>query len=121
MADPLLEETQNALVSRWGMSPLGKDADLSRQRLLEALAERIGDLMRRDYERLLSALYMLDVSEAAFREAMRANGTEAKAFAVAELVLERETRKVFTWLKYAEQRRRDQAGRIEEESNHADE
>jgi len=105
MPDHELAETQRALESRWCMKPpLGANDALSRKLLLEALAERIRWLFEHDYNRLLTGLYLLDVNESLYRSALAQPDLQAKALALAEIILERETRRVLTWLKYATQR-----------------
>lgn len=105
MPDHELVETQHALESRWGMKPpLAADDALSRKLLLEALAERVRWLFEHDYNRLLTGLYLLDVNESLYKSALAQPDLQAKALALAEIILDRETRRVMTWLKYAARR-----------------
>lgn len=100
---PLLE-TQTALVANWDVVPVGEaEDDLNWQLLVEALAERIGWLLRHNLDKLMSALYRLDVPERRYREAMGLASTEAKAVALAEAILDRETEKIAMRRKYARQ------------------
>lgn len=110
MPDHELVETQRALISNWGMAPAPVAEDeLSRRLLLEALVERILHLFKYDYNKLLTALYMLDVPESRYRTALQQPDAAAKAHALAELILDRETARVRSWLFYADQKRRDNA------------
>jgi hypothetical protein len=98
--------TQEALETNWDVAPLGKaPEDLNRQMLLEALEERITYLLKHNPEKLLTALYLLDVSEKRHREAMAEPTTQTKARALAELILLRESEKIETRKKYAAQMR----------------
>ncbi|HNR29785.1 MAG TPA: hypothetical protein PKI11_02750 [Candidatus Hydrogenedentes bacterium] len=111
-----LIETQRALEGRWGVKPpLVTDEALNRRLLLEALAERIRYLFEHDYNRLLTGLYLLDVNESQYQAALARPDLDAKAFALAEMILERETRRVLTWLKYASKRAADAAPPMLEE------
>jgi len=96
----LLADTRDALVERWQVhSDAGSDWDI----LLEALAERILGLLRDNPDRLLSALYVLDISERVYREAMGAPTMPDKAVTLAKAILDRETQKIATRRKYAAQ------------------
>lgn len=99
-----LVETQNALVTNWHVRPAGVcDEDLNWQLLLEALEERIIYLLKHKLEKLLTALYLLDISEQVHQEAMRAPTLEEKARHLAEAILARESEKIVTRRKYAKQ------------------
>lgn len=112
MPDHELVETQRALIANWGMTPAPvTEDDLNRRLILGALVERITHLFKHDYNRLLTALYMLDVPEGRYRTALAQPELAGKAQALAELILERETARVRTWLYYAEQKRRANAPR----------
>lgn len=123
MSDHELVETQRALVRNWGTAPAPvADDDLNRRMLLEALVERILHLFKYDYNKLLTALYMLDVPEARYRTALQQPDLAAKAQMLAELILDRETARVRSWLFYAEQKRRGGApGQLPSSSLEGDE
>jgi hypothetical protein len=95
MERDLIVATSQALEAQWkvelgGVSPF----DLNRQMLLEALSERILDLLRKRPEKLLSALYLLDIGETIYRQAMEQDTMEDRAWALAVAVYDRETEKI---------------------------
>lgn len=109
MEDRLLQQAEQALVAHWEIAPLGVSPyDLNRQLLLEALAERIGYLLRHRHEKLLTALYILDIGEAAYNRAMEQDTMEDRAWALAEAVYDRETEKIRMREKYAREYRREE-------------
>ena len=98
----LIVATSQALQAQWkvelgGISPF----DLNRQMLLEALSERILDLLRRRPEKLLSAFYLLDIAETTYQQAMEQDTMEDRAWALAIAVYDRETEKVRLREKYS--------------------
>lgn len=98
----LLEATKRALVDGWHIAPLGNSPyDLNRQLLLEALSERILYLLRYRPEKLLSALYILDIGEAVYQAAMEQDTMDDRAWALAEAIYDRETEKIRLREKYA--------------------
>jgi hypothetical protein len=100
----LLHATEKALVSQWEMAPLGLSPyDLNRQLLLEALSERIRYLLTYRPQKLLSALYILDVGEATYNRAMEQDTMEDRAWALAEAIYDRETEKIKLRQKYSSQ------------------
>ena len=108
----LLQATEQALVDHWQIEPRGMSPyDLDRQLLLEALSERILYLLRYRHEKLLSALYILDVGESVYNRAMEQDSMEDRAWALAEAVYDRETEKIRMREKYAREHGRE---RLEE-------
>lgn len=98
----LIAATSRVLEANWqvalgGISPF----DINRQLLLEALSERILDLLRNRPEKLLSALYILDIGEKAYQQAMEQDTMQDRAWALAVAVYERETEKIRMREKYA--------------------
>ena len=93
---------ENWQVELGGVSPF----DINRQMLLEALAERILDLLRNKPEKLLSALYILDIGELAYQQAMEQDTMQDRAWALAVAVYDRETEKIRMREKYASEYRR---------------
>jgi len=101
MEQSLLAATEQALVEQWQMAPLGLSPyDLNRQLLLEALSERVLYLLRHRPQKLLSALYILDVGEAAYNRAMEQDTMQDRAWALAVAIYDRETEKIVTRRKY---------------------
>lgn len=98
----LLQATEQALVAQWEMAPLGLSPyDLNRQLLLEALSERILYLLQYKPQKLLSALYILDVGESTYNRAMDQDTMTDRAWALAEAIYDRETEKIEMRRKYA--------------------
>lgn len=102
-----------ALVEGWG---LPEETQVSLDRLLAALAERVAELLARDTHKLSTAMYTLDIDELRFRDAMHLPTMDMKAVGVAELILERELQKIVTRRRYEEMKT---AARYEETSNAA--
>lgn len=101
MERALLQAAEQVLVEEWRIEPRGVSPyDLNRQMLLEALSERILHLLRYRHEKLLSALYILDVGEAVYQRAMEQDTMEDRAWALAEAVYDRETEKIRMREKY---------------------
>jgi len=115
MERELLIATEQALVEHWQIAPHGQSPyDLNRQLLLEALSERIFYLLRYRHEKLLSALYILDIGERAYNQAMEQDTMEDRAWALAEAVYDRESEKIRSRAKYA---REYGLGRLEDGSD----
>ncbi|MDP1601668.1 MAG: hypothetical protein Q8M03_00195 [Legionella sp.] len=107
----LLQATESALVEHWQIAPRGTSPyDLNRQLLLEALSERILHLLRHRPEKLLSALYILDIGELVYNRAMEQDSMEDRAWSLAEAVYDRETEKIQLREKYAREYGRGQIG-----------
>ena len=73
---------------------LGDPAD--DDQLLDRLTEVVQQLIDEDFERLLLALYRIDVSEARVKRAIEAGAPGEAARVIATLVLERERQKAAT-------------------------
>lgn len=98
---PLLE-TQAVLASNWRVAPVAEnEEDLNQEMLLAALGERIFHLLGYNMEKLLSSMYILDISEARFGEAMQAPTMKDRARRIAEIVYGRETEKIQSRRNYA--------------------
>ncbi len=89
------------------------DRDMNWELLLEALTERISDLMLNNPRKLTTAVYLLDISERRYQDAMRRPGIAQKARALAEIILERESEKIALRQRYAREPRK----RLEQESS----
>ncbi len=106
MMDEDLEATCAVLKDQWSVRPPAvADADLNWELLIEALAERIAILLEENPRKLLTALYVLDIAEWRFKEAMTGPTLQARARSLAQTILERETEKIRTRRKYAGQAR----------------
>lgn len=80
-----------ALARDWGVSVADGNVT-GRDTLLDALTDRVRQLLRNDFQKLVTAMYTLDVSETRFREAMEGEESAA-ARRIAELILTREIEK----------------------------
>lgn len=99
-SDPAhLAETQQALVEHWRVRGTESET-LNWELLLDTLEERILDLLKNNPNKLLGTLYVLDISERTYNEAMRQDGMEARAHALAEAILRRESQKIETRRRY---------------------
>jgi hypothetical protein len=69
---------------------------------LEAiLADRINTMITADFNRLLSLLYRVDVSEAKLKHLLRENSGVDAGLLIARLILERQWQKIETRRKYS--------------------
>ena len=94
-------ETQDALVDHWRMTPVAETEEkLNWDLLLEALEERIYELLRTNMQKLYTAVYLLDISERRFNTAMTLPTLKEKAHALAECILLRESEKIEMRKKY---------------------
>lgn len=115
MAAPVNEPQEDtslefsAAARRWGIAaaPAGRSADYSW--LLGELTERIHHLLRHNPEKLMNSLYVLDVSETRYVEAMSAPALADKAARLAEAVLDRESEKIASRLRYRRSKRDQEA------------
>lgn len=87
--------------------PLDKDPALfmaGMEALRMHLRQQISFLLDQEFERLLQAMYRMDVSEVAFKEALALPTGPAIVEKLADLVLERELQKVATRRLYSSQK-----------------
>jgi len=68
--------------------------------LKEKLEKIIAYLLDNDFERLLNAMYRLDISEEKFKRAISGTAGRSVSAEIAELVISREIQKIETRLKY---------------------
>lgn len=94
------------LARKWGIPPMPGSVGSDRTDGFEAfvrraLAERVLHMMLHQPDRLMAALYVLDIPETAFRDAMHQGATPAEqADRLAGIILEREIRRMQTRLRY---------------------
>jgi len=74
--------------------------DDSYERFMTQLADYLNQLIRKDFSRLLYFLYRIDVSEAKLRYMLNANKDKDAGVLIAELMMERELRKIQTRTSY---------------------
>lgn len=96
-----VQDLHKTLVQHWGLAP-GDSSRLDWEELIELLSRRVESLLQHEYERLLSALYTIDVSEVRFAEAVSGQNAEPPARAVAKLILDRELEKYISRQRYAQ-------------------
>ncbi len=98
---PLLKELLPALQQGWGLRPITDEHDGSDWEIVrQALEERVSLLLRRDPAKLATAMYILDISERRFAEAMDQPTHEDRAHALSCVIMERESQKIRTRWKY---------------------
>jgi len=98
----ILQATEVALIDHWEVAPLGVSPyNLNRQLLLEALSERVLYLLTYKPQKLLSALYILDIGESAYNQAMEQDTMTDRAWALAEAIYDRESEKIELRRKYS--------------------
>lgn len=90
------------LAANWRIvPPTGEAQDAEWEFLLEALAERILHLLRNNQQKLMSALYILDIPERRYTDAMKMDSMDERARGLAVAILERETEKIVSRKRYA--------------------
>lgn len=73
-----------------------KAAAMNEEELVQALAQKIADMLEHEPEQLMSALYRLDVLEEKIHPIMRPDAEEPANIALARLVVERQKQRVAT-------------------------
>lgn len=95
-------EACRALSARWGVAPRAGDTGGGDYAyLLEVLTDRVSHLLAHRHQKLMASLYILDVSERRYNEAMSGKTHADRAAALARVILERETEKIASRRKYA--------------------
>ena len=107
-----LESVHRALVQQWGIAALEREP-FAHEALIEQLSRRVDFLLRHDFERLMTSLYMLDVSEEKFAEAVQRPAHEKPARILAEIILEREIERMHTRQRYSRPAIEDKTARTE--------
>ena len=108
-----LAAVHEALVRQWGLWPLDPGR-LARESLLDELGRRIGFLLRHDLDRLMSSMYILDVPEEKFADAIRRPPAEHPERILAEVILDRELEKMQSRKRYARHGQTAISAKIEE-------
>jgi hypothetical protein len=93
-----LPDLRQALAQNWG---LPDDVVPSREGLHRLLTTRIAELLNHDWEGLLRVLYRIDVDEKAFHQALEAPTADEQASEIANLMIERELRKIYLRKKFS--------------------
>lgn len=92
-----IPELSKALAAKWDME-INEDSTL--RGLEEILAKRLAELLDHDFERLVQAMYRLDVDESKFELAISRSSVKERATALAQLVLQREIQRLEFRKKY---------------------
>ena len=101
MEDTNLLRVRDAVAQAWNL-PTVPDGDLQdRAAIVEALAHRVRHMLDHDFDRLLSAMYLLDVSEEGFRNALIGGDSKSASETLAEIILTREIEKMESRERYA--------------------
>ncbi len=88
-------------MKNWNIVPCSDTEEDADWRILrEALAERVERLLTRNTEKLLAALYLLDIPEHRYHEAMGQPTLGDQASALAQIILEQESEKIEMRKKY---------------------
>ncbi len=82
----------------------------SREDLIQLLTTHVNNLLNTDFEKLVSLLYRLDISEKKLRESLAVNAGQDAAPLIAQMIIERQEQKIKSRQQYT---RRDQS--IDEE------
>lgn len=85
----------------WGVSsPTGGTPMCDWETVRAALEERILELLRKNPRKLATTMYLLDIQERRFAEAMDQPTMEDRAYTLSCVVMERESEKIRTRWKY---------------------
>jgi hypothetical protein len=75
--------------------------DLTVDELTDLLAEKINDMINKDFNTLIQLLYRIDVNEARLRLVLRDNQASDSGQLIARLILERQWQKILTRREYS--------------------
>ena len=88
-----LARLHHGLAQTWNFAP-APSRNLTKTELVDLLQRKVEFLLKHDYERLLSSLYILDIAETELAEATAQKSTCETARLLAEAILEREIEKM---------------------------
>lgn len=94
------DELVNELSTTLGLIKTGKDHSFAKQQL----ADKINELINSDFQKLVSILYRMDISEPKLRLLLKENPNVAAGIIIADLMIERQLQKA----KSRQQYKRDQ-------------
>lgn len=92
-----LEQTTALVAKDFG---LAKTTPLTEEELLEAIANRVAEMMEANKDLLLSYMYRLDIDEGKIHFALSPLANEPAHFALARLILNRQKQRAVTKLSY---------------------
>ncbi|UYQ92546.1 hypothetical protein MKQ68_20900 [Chitinophaga horti] len=90
-ADPLLQETGKLLKKEAGLRFRG---NVTMEKLEQALAERLQQLISQDFQQFVMLLYTVDVSEKKIKGILAGEGNDDAYLLIARLIIERQLQKV---------------------------
>jgi hypothetical protein len=93
-----VEKTALLLQKNWDVVV---PAHLDWESLRVALETQLKYMLEQDFERLVQTMYRLDVAEAKFTAALNLPTVQARAIALAGIVIDRELQRLATWKKYS--------------------
>lgn len=101
-----LTQLKSELVRTWQITPHQNLNELATSdQLLDALKERLAELLTHDMQKLLTAMYRLDVSEKKFEQAMNLSGIDEISKGLAQAVLDREVQRLRSRQAHEKERR----------------
>lgn len=92
-----LEQTTALVVKDFGLS---KSTPLTEEELLDAIANRVAEMMEENKDLLLSYMYRLDIDEGKIHFALSPLANEPAHFALARLILARQKQRAITKVSY---------------------
>ena len=101
MEESNLLRVRDAVAQAWNLPLASSGALEDRAAILEALAHRVRHLLDRDFDRLLSAMYLLDVSEERFSSALAGGDRQSASEKLAGIILDREIEKMTSRERYS--------------------
>lgn len=97
MKEDYLEQTTALVAKDFG---LAKTTPLTEEELLDAIANRVAEMMEENKDLLLSYMYRLDIDEGKIHFALSPLANEPTHFALARLILNRQKQRAITKLSY---------------------
>ena len=92
-----LEQTTALVAKDFG---LAKTTPFTEEELLDAIANRVAEMMEENKDLLLSYMYRLDIDEGKIHFALSPLANEPAHFALARLILNRQKQRAITKLSY---------------------
>ncbi len=99
-------QLQTELAKTWQLDTNEFNPLLTSDDLFNCLKERVEYLLKYNMEKLLSAMYRLDISERKFDEAMNLSGVQNIAHALTQAIFDRELLRIETRRKYTEDQKK---------------
>ena len=97
MKEEYLEQTKALVAQDFGLT---QTTPLSEAELLEAIANRVAEMIESNKDLLLSYLYRLDIDEGKIHFALSPLANEPAHFALGRLILNRQKQRAITKLTY---------------------